>query len=145
MGGVESAAASHSQTNYCHELQDKLLENRQNNVVDSLYRHESLPRSTKVDGRFILTKEDFPDYIDYGSLSDLYKWKTECDPHEQYTEEYLRENLPVVKPDSDVLRRGILLLFLSCYCSRSIKSYYSNNLVGSFICADSVGWLECSH
>lgn len=108
--GFEKSFPSHEQTRYCNELQEKLIQNRHNSVKNSDSQHVLLPRSTKVDGRFILTKEHFPNYIDYGSLSDIYKWRTECEPAETYTEEYLEENLPVMKPDREILARGTIFM-----------------------------------
>jgi hypothetical protein len=87
----------------CNSLQNELESNRKDNTPTS---HPSLPRATKVDGRFVLTPEYFPDYIEYSSLSDLVRWKSSAEPHETYSDEYLNENLPVVKPDRSVLEKG---------------------------------------
>jgi hypothetical protein len=108
--GNEQSAVIHPLSDYCNELQGKLLRNRVNSHNNAEHKHESLPRATKVDGRFVLTPESFPDYIDYGSFSDLYKWKTECEPHETYTDEYLNEKLPVSKPNQELLTRGWVLI-----------------------------------
>jgi hypothetical protein len=107
MGNEQSSRSVtvHPLSRLCKELQGKLIQSREDGD-NSEHRHESLPRATKVNGRFVLTPESFPDYIDYGSLSDLYKWKTECEPHETYTDEYLSEQLPVIKPNQELLARG---------------------------------------
>jgi hypothetical protein len=98
--GNSPAAAAHPQTARCQELQTNL---QQQEGTDE---ENFIPRSTKVDGRFILSKEHFPDYIDYGSLSDLYKWRSEAEPLESYTTEFLNQNLPVLIPDKGILTRG---------------------------------------
>lgn len=91
----------------CSSLQQALLNEREQNInqIESLY---ALPRSTKVDGRFVLTKEHFPDYINQSSLSNLYAWRRDAEPHPSYTEQFLEENLPVTMPDVLKLARGNL-------------------------------------
>lgn len=123
MGGSQSYN-DHPQTNLCNQLQSQLNNQRQqfkNNPSpipssssssitsipsQSASYHDNIPRSTQVNGRFVLTEEDFPDYIDYGSLFDLYKWRSEADPHETYTEEFLDTNLPVLTPNKELLEKG---------------------------------------
>jgi hypothetical protein len=82
----------------CDNLQQKLLLDRNNHV-----NCEVLPRSTMVDGRFVLTKELFPDYVEYHSIHDLIMWKIMAERHERYSKKYLNKHLPVRKLDMQTL------------------------------------------
>lgn len=82
----------------CESLQQKLVEDRINHVNCGI-----LPRSTMVDGRFILNKELFPDYVEYHSIHDLIMWKIMAERHERYNKKYLNEHLPVRKLDMKTL------------------------------------------
>jgi hypothetical protein len=101
--GNDQSSQAHPQSHLCRELQDVLLSEKEKEETNQ----RVIPRSTKVDGRFVLSKEHFPDYIDYGSLSDIFKWRTEAEPLESYTKEFLDTNLPVLTPDKTILTRGL--------------------------------------
>jgi hypothetical protein len=91
-------------------LTGQLCENIQKNLI--LKRNEGfvpcseLPRATKIDGRYTLTEEHFPEYVDKNSLSDVLRWKTTADTKECYTQEYLETHLPVSTPDKAQLDNG---------------------------------------
>jgi hypothetical protein len=146
--GNEQSAVIHPLSRYCNELQGKLLQSRENGENNSEYKHQNLPRATKVDGRFILTPESFPDYVDYGNLRNLYKCKTQCEPHETYTDDYLNEKLPVSKPNQEVLARGRLQtrfcplksIYILC---RSSTSNDSGHMAWPRLSFYSMGWMEC--
>jgi hypothetical protein len=56
-----------------------------------------------LDGRFVLRKEIFPNYVEYSSFHDLLTWKLMAERHESYNKKYLEEYLPVRKPDRQML------------------------------------------
>ena len=65
-----------------------------------------LPRSTMVDGRYVLSQKHFPEISEYSSLSDLIRWKTEAEPHPSYSDEFLDKELPVISPSKQKLTEG---------------------------------------
>lgn len=66
----------------------------------------ALPRSTMVGGRFVLDRNHFPEVIEYSTLSDLVRWKTEAEPHPTYSQEFLEKELPVLAPSKEKLAAG---------------------------------------
>ena len=72
------------------------------------YRNKnSLPGSTKINGRFVIDKDIFPDYIDFineGGLGLVFKWKWNLtDAASPPTTEELDLLLPVLQPNQEIL------------------------------------------
>lgn len=87
----------------CRNLQTKLVEDRNNNVTFEL------PRSTIVNGRFVIDKKIFPNYVEYTSLHDLITWAIMAERPESYSKKYLDKHLPVQNLDQNMLKSKLII------------------------------------
>jgi N-acyl-phosphatidylethanolamine-hydrolysing phospholipase D len=63
----------------------------------------TFPRATVLGGRFVATKEVFPDFIKYDSFADIMRWRRNTPATPKATAEELKE-LPVLTPDPQALQ-----------------------------------------
>jgi N-acyl-phosphatidylethanolamine-hydrolysing phospholipase D len=71
-----------------------------------VHAKNALPRSSKVDGRFVLSEEHFPGLPRHATdpkWSDFYKWRSTVESRKTYTPEELENKLPVVRPNKENL------------------------------------------
>ena len=99
MGCSQSLDIGTGSFNPSDSLQNELLKDREKNLAGGV---ESLPRSTKINGRFVHSKDIFPDHVNYGA-KDFFRWRRTVDKVPAYTEEELEEHLPVRQPDRNAL------------------------------------------